>query len=130
VSHLQVTHESILKLISYRFGLGNLNKRMKYASNIGESLNFFHPNYAVPDLPRVLPPVGVLPCDLQSSSGGAAAENAAVAKQESTEGLDIGDPLVVEYMHNLGYKAGPARPEDLFPDTESARRLRKLWSNR
>src|SRR2546430_229677 len=27
VSHMQVTHESILKLISHRFGLGDLNKR-------------------------------------------------------------------------------------------------------
>ena len=38
VSHMTVTHESILKLISYRFGLGYLNKRHRYASNIGRSL--------------------------------------------------------------------------------------------
>ena len=31
VSHMPVTHESILKLISYKFGLGHLNKRHRYA---------------------------------------------------------------------------------------------------
>ncbi len=40
VSHMTVTHESILKLISYRFGLGHLNKRHRYASNIGRSFDF------------------------------------------------------------------------------------------
>ena len=48
---MQVTHESILKLISYRFGLGYLNKRHRYASNIGRTLNFEHPKYALPSLP-------------------------------------------------------------------------------
>ena len=40
VSHMTCTHESILKLISYRYGLGYLNKRHRYASNIGRSFNF------------------------------------------------------------------------------------------
>ena len=31
-------HESILSFISYRFGLGSLNKRHKYANNIGHAL--------------------------------------------------------------------------------------------
>ena len=32
--------ESILKLISYRFGLGYLNKRHRYAFNIGRTFNW------------------------------------------------------------------------------------------
>ena len=51
VSHMPVTHESILKLISYRFGLGYLNKRHRYASNIGRSFDFEHPNFELPTLP-------------------------------------------------------------------------------
>ena len=40
VSHMTCTHESILKLISYRYGLGYLNKRHRYASNVGRSFKF------------------------------------------------------------------------------------------
>ena len=38
VSHMTVTHESILKLISYRFGLGYLNTRHRYASRSAATL--------------------------------------------------------------------------------------------
>ena len=51
VSHLQVTHESILKLISYKFGLGHLNKRHRYASNIGRSFHWKRKNMNPPALP-------------------------------------------------------------------------------
>src|SRR5207248_9136648 len=56
VSHITVTHESILKLIAYKFGLGYLNKRHRYASNIGRSLNWENPNFNAPDLPSPQPP--------------------------------------------------------------------------
>jgi phospholipase C len=35
VEHGQYGHESVLKLISYRFGLGDLNLRQSAARNIG-----------------------------------------------------------------------------------------------
>jgi phospholipase C len=129
VSHMQVTHESILKLISYRFGLGHLNKRHRYASNIGRSLNWDHPQFTPPELPVVLPPAGVLACDLQQSAGGSAAESKAYTRQEREEGLHIGDPIMIEYFQNLGYRAEPAKPEDLFTDPEAVRRLRRLWGS-
>ena len=44
-------HESILKFISYRFGLGDLNKRMKFASNIGRSFEWQRPDFERPELP-------------------------------------------------------------------------------
>jgi phospholipase C len=40
VAHSVYGFESILKLISYRFGLKPLNKRVAYARNIGRSLDF------------------------------------------------------------------------------------------
>jgi len=129
VSHGTLTHESILKLISYRFGLGYLNKRHRYASNIGDSLDWANPRFGPPDLPRVLPPAGVLPCDLQAAKGGSTAESEAYRDQERNEGLHIGDPLMLDYFHKLGYRAAPAKPEDLFTDPEAARRLRQLWRN-
>ena len=41
VDHGRYAHESILSFISYRFGLGFLNKRHKYANNIGHSFDFW-----------------------------------------------------------------------------------------
>src|SRR5215470_9558348 len=52
VSHMTVTHESILKLVSYKFGLGYLTRRHRYASNIGRSFDWEHPNFDPPSLPQ------------------------------------------------------------------------------
>ena len=52
VSHMTCTHESILKLISYRYGLGHLNKRHRYASNIGRSFNFSKRDFEPPAAAR------------------------------------------------------------------------------
>jgi phospholipase C len=51
VSHMTCTHESILKLISYRYGLGTLTKRHRYASNIGRSFDFSQRRFDPPELP-------------------------------------------------------------------------------
>jgi phospholipase C len=63
VDHGQYAHESILKFISYRFGLGDLNKRMQYANNIGRSFEFHRPNFEVPHLPDP-PEIVTQPCAL------------------------------------------------------------------
>ena len=52
VSHMPVTHESILKLISYRFRLGHLNKRHRYATNIGRTFNWRNPDPNPPSAAR------------------------------------------------------------------------------
>jgi phospholipase C len=57
VDHGVYGHESILKFISYRFGLGYLNKRHRYARNVGRSFDWeskpdFEP-VALPDPPEV-----------------------------------------------------------------------------
>ena len=63
VNHMTLTHESILKLISYRFGLGHLNTRHRYASNAGYSLDFANPDPEPPELPDPAAIVAV-PCEL------------------------------------------------------------------
>src|SRR5215218_7702336 len=40
VSHATLGFESILKLMSYKFGLGHLNKRHRYAYNIGRAMEW------------------------------------------------------------------------------------------
>jgi phospholipase C len=51
VDHGVHAHESILKLIAYRFGLGYLNRRHRYARNIGHSFDWKHPDFMPPKLP-------------------------------------------------------------------------------
>jgi phospholipase C len=52
VSHAFTTHESILKLLSYRFGFGFLNKRHRYATNIGRTFDYSKPDLDPPSLSR------------------------------------------------------------------------------
>jgi phospholipase C len=119
VSHMTVTHESILKLVSYKFGLGYLSKRHRYASNIGRSFDWEHPNFNPPSLPQPSPPI-TTPCSLQilgsDTSGG---EDAAAERAEENEGLHIGSPEMLEYFDALGYPAGPANPEQIFSSPDS-----------
>ncbi len=51
VCHMGTTHESVLKLISYRWRLGHLNKRHRYATNLGRTLDFGSPALPPPSLP-------------------------------------------------------------------------------
>jgi phospholipase C len=57
VDHGVYGHESILKLISHRFGLGFLNKRHRYARNIGRSFDWANPDFTpvgLPDPPEIV----------------------------------------------------------------------------
>jgi hypothetical protein len=63
VDHGMYAHESILKLIAYRFGLGDLTTRMRYANNIGQSFEWKHPDFEVPVLPDP-PDIATSPCAL------------------------------------------------------------------
>jgi phospholipase C len=129
VSHMTVTHESILKLVSYKFGLGYLSKRHRYASNIGRSFDWEHPNFNPPSLPQPSPPI-TTPCSLQilgsETSGG---EDAAAERAEEKEGLHIGSPEMLTYFDHFGYPTGPAKPDQIFSSPDSTvQRLSKQVS--
>jgi phospholipase C len=113
VNHMTVTHESILKLLSYKFGLGYLTKRHRYASNIGRSFDWEHPNFDVPDLPQPLPPV-TTPCHLQILGAEEGGEDKAALAAEKAEGLHIGSPQMLTYLDHFGYPTGPAKPDQIF----------------
>ena len=68
VDHGVYGHESILKLISYRFGLGFLNKRHRYARNIGRSFDWRNPDFDRPSLPDP-PVVATSPCATGGGGG-------------------------------------------------------------
>jgi phospholipase C len=118
VSHITVTHESILKLVSYRFGLGYLSKRHRYASNIGRSFDWEHPNFNPPTLPNPAPPV-TLPCSIPHGSEGGGGEDSAAREAEEGEGLHIGSPEMLEYFDHFGYPTAPAKPDQIFSSSGS-----------
>jgi phospholipase C len=118
VNHMTVTHESILKLISYKFGLGYLTKRHRYASNIGRSFDWEHPNFDVPDLPQPVPPV-TTPCHVQVLGSEEGGEDRAALEAEKAEGLHIGSPEMLNYLEQFGYPTGPAKPDQIFSSPDS-----------
>jgi phospholipase C len=63
VDHGLYGHESVLKLISYRFGLGDLTLRQARARNIGLSFDWDHADFDRPALPDP-PEVATTPCAL------------------------------------------------------------------
>ena len=108
VSHMPITHESILKLISYKFGFGHLNKRHRYASNIGRSFNWDKPVF---DPPRLADPVAIAstPCSL----GGAQALKSRPKEHDLVQLESSG------LLERLNYEVRPASYSQIFRDPDS-----------
>ena len=111
VSHMPVTHESILKLISYKFGLGHLNKRHRYATNIGRTFNWGRPDFKPPRLPDPQM-IAARPCSLGGSSGAA---RMAVRPKEH----DLVDLENSGLLDRLGYEVKPASYDQIFRQPDS-----------
>ncbi len=112
VSHTAATFESILKMISYRFKLGYLNKRHRYASDIGRSFDFEHPNFDRPSLPDPVAVAG-LPCALQPAASGTRA-----APQRPKE-HDLATLETSGYLERLGFEVKPATPDRIYSRPDS-----------
>ena len=111
VSHLRCGHESIVKLITYRFGLGDLNMRDRQANNIGNSMRWIAPQRDRPDLPD---PATVVtqPC----SFGGASAAQ----DSQQTHASDLAGLEELAYRH--GFNTGAGKVDDIFRMPDSMRR--------
>ncbi len=110
VAHMTVTHESILKLISYRFGLGHLNKRHRYASNIGRSLDFTSKDFEPPELPD--------PAAVAASPCGGAREQTAPESHGMLELERSG------WLERIGYEVTPATFENVYREPDRIREAR------
>jgi phospholipase C len=110
VSHMPVTHESIVKLISYRFRLGHLNKRHRYATNIGRSFRWDKPRK---DPPRLPDPVAItaVPCSLQVAPGEARPKPHDLVALETSG-----------YLDRLGYEVKPASYDQIFREPDSVKK--------
>jgi phospholipase C len=110
VSHRQLGFESILKLISYRFGLGSLTLRDRRATNIGESFDWKRkPDFEPPDLPDP-EHVASRPCAL--GGGDVLEEQSAQAHVN-----DLGALEGVAEQH--GVPVGDGKASDLFTKPDS-----------
>jgi phospholipase C len=107
VSHATCTFESILKLISYRFRLGFLNKRHRYAFNIGRTFDWANPDFDRPPLPN---PVDVVS---QACSGPRAQE---IDRPKEHDMMELQTSGLLE---RYGYEYEPATPETLFRQPDS-----------
>ena len=110
VSHMPITHESILKLISYRFGLGHLNMRHRYATNIGRTFNWRRPDPEPPVLPDPMA-IAATPCSLQPGQ-----------QQQRPKPHDLNDLETSGYLDRLGYEVPDASLEQIFRYPDSVRR--------
>jgi hypothetical protein len=105
--------ESILKLISSKFNLGYLNKRHRYATNIGRTFDWNKPDFSVPSLPDPVAIIGQS-CASQGFRG-------ADAPQREKE-HDLMDLQTSGYLDSIGYEYVPPTPERLFQNPDSYRR--------
>jgi phospholipase C len=115
VEHTIYGFESILKMISYRYALTPLNRRVAYAHNIARSFDFeSKPRTTPPALPD---PVTVVsqPCP------GATARSADGSAPQREKEHDVMDLVNSGWLDRLGFDYRPARPEDLFRQPHSVR---------
>ena len=112
VRHARLGFESIIKLISYRFGLGHLTVRDRYATNIGETLDWTREDFEVPDLPDP-EHVASRPCAL--GGGDVLTQDSAAAH--------VGDLAELERLaERFGFPVGDGRVEDRFSAPDTIRR--------
>ena len=107
VSHMTCTHESILKLIAYRYRLGFLNKRHRYASNIGRSFDFSKRDFEPPTLPDPAA-IAAIPC----AAGGSGRPKEHDLVKLETSGL----------LDRLGYEVPKVTYDSLFRYPDRVRR--------
>ena len=112
VRHARLGFESIIKLISYRFGLGHLTDRDRYATNIGETFDWAREDFEAPDLPDP-EHVASRPCALGGGD---------VLTQESAA-AHVSDLAELEALADrFGFAVGDGRAEDLFSAPDTIRR--------
>jgi hypothetical protein len=98
VNHGTYGFESILKLITYRFGLGSLTRRHRYCRNVGRSFDWRRRDFDPPPLPDP-PQIATSPCrfggrDVVDSQQAHASDLAALEGLADRFGLPVYDGKV------------------------------------
>jgi phospholipase C len=112
VNHAFATFESILKLISYRFGLGYLTKRHRYATNIGRTMEWEKPNFKRPNIPDPQT-IAATPCSLQRLPREA---------PQRTKPHDLASLETSGFLERMGYQVQEPTYARLFRNPDSFKR--------
>jgi phospholipase C len=107
VSHLLSGFESIIKLITYRFGLGGLTTRDAQANNIGLAMNWSAPNFDRPDLPDP-DHIASQPCTLGGGD---------VLDSEQSHTSDLA--ALEDLAERFGIPTGTASPDQIYRQPDS-----------
>jgi phospholipase C len=107
VSHLPCGFESILKLITYRFGLGDLTTRDARAKNIGQSMQWDRPDFERPDLPDP-DRIASSPCTL----GGGDVDDSRQAHESDLAALE-------DLAERFGFPTGTGSATEIFREPDS-----------
>jgi phospholipase C len=110
VSHMLFGFESIIKLITYRFGLGDLTERDAATNNIGLSMDFDAPNFERPGLPDPNQ-VASSPCTL----GGGDALDTTQAHESDLAALE-------GLADRFGFPIGSGEASDIFRSPDSVKK--------
>jgi phospholipase C len=110
VDHGRYGFESILSLISYRFGLGSLTTRMARARNIGHSFDWERPSFERPALPDP-PSIVTAPCALGGGD---------VLDSQQAHANDLAD--LEQLADRFGVPVYEGRLGDIFTLPDSVRR--------
>jgi phospholipase C len=125
VSHATLGFESILKFISYRFGLGHLTVRDRYATNIGRTFDWTKPRMEPPDLPDPMH-VASEPCPTGGSQT-PVPETTAESKAEHANDL----AGLEELAHRFGVPVGDGKVDQIFTKPDALKRaIRKRTISR
>ena len=114
VNHAFATFESILKLISYKFGLGYLNKRHRYATNIGRTMEWEDPTFTHPTIPDPQT-IAATPCSIQGLLG----RDGQSVRQKPH---DMAALQTSGFLDRLGYEAKMPTYSRLFRNPDSFKR--------
>ena len=112
VSHLQCGFESIIKLASSTFGLGDLTVRDANANNIGASFDFNNPDFTVPDLPD---PVAIVSKPCTFGGGDLITQQSAQAHANDLADLEL-------LAERFGYGVGSGAPDQVFRSPDSVKK--------
>jgi hypothetical protein len=105
-------------LISYRWGLGALTVRDRYATNIGETFDWSRADFEAPDLPDP-EHVASRPCSL--GGGDVLTEESAAAHVSDLAALE-------DLADRFGVPCGDGKVSDLFTKPDAIRRAARRGS--
>jgi phospholipase C len=119
VSHLTAAFESILKLISYRFGLGYLTTRHRYATNIARALDFANPVFDRPVLPTP-DAIAATACPPAAARVNPTARPGASAARPAPH--DLVEMETSGYLDRAGFRVQPATYGSIFRRPDALQR--------